>query len=171
MSIPDEAMDEYFRLLLGDAGRPDGPPNQAKRELGRRIVDRFHGEGAGTGAEAAFDQVFRRACAPRRHARHRPRRLPGGERRRDPPAAADRGLVRISSSEARRLLTGGGVKTRRQSHWVPTRWTSRPRHWRSGFYRSGSGASQNFTARARQSSRESAIFRRPLGLPCGAPGV
>src|SRR6201999_2543447 len=58
MSIPDEAMDESFRLLLGTEGRPDGPPNQAKRELGRRIVDRFHGGGAGAGAEAAFDKVF-----------------------------------------------------------------------------------------------------------------
>ncbi|HJZ38547.1 MAG TPA: tyrosine--tRNA ligase, partial [Solirubrobacterales bacterium] len=56
MSIPDEAMDEYFRLLLGAEGRPDGPPNLAKRELGRRIVDRFHGDGSG--AEAAFDRVF-----------------------------------------------------------------------------------------------------------------
>ena len=64
MSIPDEAMDEYFRLLLGEAGRPDGPPNQAKRELGRRIVDRFHGEGAGAEAEAAFDQVFVQHAVP-----------------------------------------------------------------------------------------------------------
>lgn len=51
MSIPDAAMDEYYRLLLG-AKRPAGPPNEAKRELGRRIVDRFHGEGAGAEAEA-----------------------------------------------------------------------------------------------------------------------
>jgi tyrosyl-tRNA synthetase len=110
MSIPDEAMDEYFRLLLGDAGRPDGPPNQAKRELGRRIVDRFHGKGAGTGAEAAFDKVFV-AHAP-------PDDMPDvdladylGESDGEihlPRLIA--GSFGISSSEARRLLTGGGVK-------------------------------------------------------------
>ncbi len=57
MSIPDPAMDEYFRLLL-DSETPAGPPNEAKRELARRLVDRFHGEGAGADAEALFNQVF-----------------------------------------------------------------------------------------------------------------
>src|SRR5262245_34402623 len=57
MSIPDAAMDEDVRLLLGTP-TPAGPPNEAKRELGRRIVDRFHGEGAGAAAEAHFNQVF-----------------------------------------------------------------------------------------------------------------
>jgi tyrosyl-tRNA synthetase len=57
MSIPDPAMDEYFRLLLDDE-TPAGPPNEAKRELARRLVDRFHGEGAGAAAEAQFNQVF-----------------------------------------------------------------------------------------------------------------
>jgi tyrosyl-tRNA synthetase len=110
MSIPDEAMDEYFRLLLGAEGRPDGPPNLAKRELGRRIVDRFHGDGSGTEAEAAFDKVFVQHSVPD-----------------DIPVVEladytdrDNGMVHlpaliagsfgISSSEARRLLTGGGVK-------------------------------------------------------------
>ncbi len=57
MSIPDEAMAEYFRLLLG-AEVPPGPPNEAKRELGRRIVERFHGEGAGAAAEEHFNRLF-----------------------------------------------------------------------------------------------------------------
>src|SRR3954453_12365463 len=56
MSIPDEAMAEYYRLLLGSE-QPEGPPNEAKRELARRLVDRFHGEGAGAGAEERFDRV------------------------------------------------------------------------------------------------------------------
>ena len=37
---------------------PERPPNEAKRELGRRIVDRFHGEGAGAAAEEHFNRVF-----------------------------------------------------------------------------------------------------------------
>ncbi|HVV90240.1 MAG TPA: tyrosine--tRNA ligase [Solirubrobacterales bacterium] len=110
MSIPDEAMDEYFRLLLGEDGRPEGPPNQAKRELGRRLVDRFHGEGAGAEAERAFDKVFVERSVPDDVPEvdlgeyladgdgevHLPRLLAGS--------------FGISSSEARRLLAGGGVK-------------------------------------------------------------
>jgi len=57
MSIPDEAMSEYYRLLLG-AEMPGASPNEAKRELGRRIADRFHGPGAGEAAEAHFNRLF-----------------------------------------------------------------------------------------------------------------
>jgi len=109
MSIPDEAMDEYFRLLLG-AELPAGPPNQAKRELGRRIVERFHGEGAGAEAEAAFDRVFVKHAVPDDvpevdlaeylgdgHGEvHLPRLIAGA--------------FGISSSEGRRLLAQGGVR-------------------------------------------------------------
>jgi tyrosyl-tRNA synthetase len=63
MSIPDEAMAEYYRLLLGSKP-PAGPPNEAKRELGRRIVDRFHGEGAGARAEEHFNRVFVQRSVP-----------------------------------------------------------------------------------------------------------
>ncbi len=110
MSIPDEAMDEYFRLLLGEDGRPDVPPNQAKRELGRRIVDRFHGEGEGAGAEQAFDKVFVQHAIPDDIPEvdlseyisdgdgevHLPRLIAGA--------------FGLSTSESRRLLKGGGVK-------------------------------------------------------------
>jgi tyrosyl-tRNA synthetase len=109
MSIPDGAMDEYFRLLLGEDGRPDGPPNQAKRELGRRIVDRFHGAGKGAEAEAAFDQVFVQHAVPDDIPEvdlsayvgedgqvHLPRLLAGA--------------FGVSTSEARRLLAQGGAK-------------------------------------------------------------
>src|ERR1700742_3813019 len=63
MSIPDAAMPEYYRLLLGDEP-PSSPPNQGKRERGRRIVARFHGAGAGEGAEAEFNRVFVEHAAP-----------------------------------------------------------------------------------------------------------
>jgi tyrosyl-tRNA synthetase len=109
MSIPDEAMAEYYRLLLGSE-IPSVPPNQAKRELGRRIVDRFHGEGAGAGAEEHFNRV---------HVKHEvPKDIPevdlGAYR------AEGNGLVHlprlisgafgVSSSEGRRLIQQGGVK-------------------------------------------------------------
>ncbi len=63
MSIPDEAMAEYYRLLVGEE-QPDSPPNEAKRALARRIVDRFHGEGAGAAAEEHFNRVFVQRSVP-----------------------------------------------------------------------------------------------------------
>jgi tyrosyl-tRNA synthetase len=109
MSIPDEAMPEYYRLLLG-AEQPAGPPNEAKRELGRRLVDRFHGEGAGAAAEERFNRI---------HVQHAvPDEIPEielGDYRADgnglvhlPRLIA--GAFELSSSEGRRLLAQGAVK-------------------------------------------------------------
>ncbi len=109
MSIPDEAMPEYYRLLLGSE-QPGGPPNQAKRELGRRLVDRFHGGGAGAAAEDRFNRI---------HVQHAvPDEIP--EVGLDAYRADGNGLVHLprliaaafdlSSSEGRRLLQQGAVK-------------------------------------------------------------
>jgi tyrosyl-tRNA synthetase len=109
MSIPDAAMAEYYRLLLG-AAEPPGDPNAAKRELGRRLVDRFHGEGAGAGAEEHFNRVIRDKGVPEDVPEvvladylnegngdvHLPRLLAGA--------------FGLSSSEGRRLIQQGGVK-------------------------------------------------------------
>jgi tyrosyl-tRNA synthetase len=109
MRIPDEAMPEYFRLLLGSE-LPAGPPNEAKRELGRRIVARFHGEAPARDAEQHFDRLFVRHEAPEEieevglgaylsddgSSIHLPLLLAGA--------------FELSSSEARRLLKQGGVK-------------------------------------------------------------
>ena len=58
MSIPDEALAEWFRMLF-DTGLPDElGPRDAKRYLARNLCDRFHGEGAGDTAQAEFDQRF-----------------------------------------------------------------------------------------------------------------
>ncbi len=109
MSIPDEAMADYYRLLLGEE-RPGGAPNQAKRELGRRLVDRFHGEGAGAAAEERFNHV------------HVTRGVPDdiADWAIDPYKGSDGELIllpqligagfELSSSEARRLIKQGGVK-------------------------------------------------------------
>jgi len=109
MSIPDEAMPEYYRLLLGSEV-PARQPNEAKRELARRLVDRFHGEGAGADAEDRFNRVFVQHEAPEE--------MPevdlgtfgadGGGTVHLPRLIA--GAFGLSSSEARRLLQQGGVK-------------------------------------------------------------
>jgi tyrosyl-tRNA synthetase len=110
MSIPDEAMAEYYRLLLGEEMPAGAPPNEAKRALARRLVDRFHGDGAGPGAEQHFNRVF--------VDRGVPEDIPdwdiaaaAGE---DPEMILLPMLIAdgfgLSSSEARRLIRGGGVR-------------------------------------------------------------
>jgi tyrosyl-tRNA synthetase len=110
MRIPDEAMAEYYRLLLGEELPAGEPPNQAKRALGRRIVERFHDERAAAAAEDHFNRLFVEHGAPEEI-----EELDLG-----PYAGEDGALVHlpvlmadafgISSSEARRLLKQGGVK-------------------------------------------------------------
>jgi tyrosyl-tRNA synthetase len=109
MSIPDEAMDEYFRLLLGEPGTPQGPPNKAKRELGRRIVERFHGEGRGAEAEAAFDRVFVSHAVPEDIPEVDLAEYVGEDGKVHLPRLLA-GAFGVSTSEARRLLAQGGAK-------------------------------------------------------------
>jgi tyrosyl-tRNA synthetase len=107
MSIPDAVMDQYYLLLLGEELDPDRHPGEAKRELARRLTNRFHGEGAGEGAEARFDSV---------HVRHEvPEDVPvaridaaDGEDVHLPALIASE--FGISSSEARRLIRQGAVR-------------------------------------------------------------
>jgi tyrosyl-tRNA synthetase len=81
-----------------------------KRFLAGQLVDRFHGEGAGRAAEGAFDKVFVQHAVPDDIPEvdlsaflsdgdgevHLPRLIAGS--------------FGVSSSEARRLLSGGGIK-------------------------------------------------------------
>ncbi len=106
MSIPDTAMAEYYLLLLGEGLETDRPAVEAKRELARRLTDRFHGDGSGAGAEERFDQVHVR--------RELPDEIPvatigsDGDTVHLPALIA--GEFGVSSSEARRLLGQGAVK-------------------------------------------------------------
>jgi tyrosyl-tRNA synthetase len=110
MRIPDSAMEEYYRLLLGEEMPAGAPPNEAKRALGRRIVGRFHDAAAAEVAESHFDRLFVDREAPDEIE----------EIDLAPYAGADGVMVHIpvlmadafgiSSSEARRLLKQGGVK-------------------------------------------------------------
>ncbi len=109
MSIPDAAMAEYYRLLLG-IEMPATPPNETKRQLARGLVDRFHGPGAGEAAEAHFNRVFVDRGVPEEI----------DEWNIDPYGGSEPGSILLpkligagfeeSSSEARRLIKQGGVK-------------------------------------------------------------
>ncbi len=57
MSISDELMARYYLLLLGEE-LPAIHPMEAKKQLARRIVARYHGEGAGAAALEDFNTKF-----------------------------------------------------------------------------------------------------------------
>jgi tyrosyl-tRNA synthetase len=109
MRIPDEAMADYYRLLLGGEA-PDAPPNEAKRALARRIVERFHDAEAASAAEEHFNRLFVHHGVPEEieEVELTPYLDDNGGRVHLPLLMA--GAFAISSSEARRLLTQGGVK-------------------------------------------------------------
>jgi tyrosyl-tRNA synthetase len=56
MSISDELMGRWYRLLLGR--QPEGHPMEAKKELARSLVEQYHGKAVGDSARAEFEQQF-----------------------------------------------------------------------------------------------------------------
>jgi tyrosyl-tRNA synthetase len=110
MRVPDEAMPDYYRLVLGSEPPAGAPPNEAKRALARGIVERFHDAAAAATAEEHFDRLFVERRAPEEVE----------DLDLEPFVAADGGKVHlpqlmagafeISSSEARRLIRQGGAK-------------------------------------------------------------
>lgn len=117
MSIPDELMEQWFRLATEVEEREierimtalvsgSAHPGETKRRLAREIVDLYHGAGSGEKAEAKFDLVFRSHQAPE----EMPEVVLPGE---DPVSLP--GLIRLaglagSGGEARRLIDQGAVK-------------------------------------------------------------
>jgi tyrosyl-tRNA synthetase len=104
MRVPDANLDEYWNLLLGETPPPGEPPNLSKRRLAATLVDRFHGEGQGMEAEAAFNRVFVDHEAPEQIESH----VLEGSEVHLPAVLAD--AFGVSRSEARRVLQQGGVK-------------------------------------------------------------
>ena len=105
MSIPDAVMGTYYTLLLEEDLPAELSPVEAKRALARRLVERFHGDGAGEGAEAQFDRVHVSGDLPEEIEEVS---LEGDGEIHLPALIA--GAFELSSSEARRLLQQGGVK-------------------------------------------------------------
>ncbi|HUH82099.1 MAG TPA: tyrosine--tRNA ligase [Solirubrobacteraceae bacterium] len=110
MAIPDSAMEEYYRLLLGrepPAGSEQGATaaRDAKRELARGLVAWLHSDEEARGAEANFERVFVQRENP--------------EEIKEADFACPEGTVHlpelisrefgVSRSEARRLIDQGGV--------------------------------------------------------------
>jgi tyrosyl-tRNA synthetase len=108
LSIPDASLESWYSMLIGRA--PDVTLNarDAKRALARALVERFHSADAAASAEEAFDRV---------HVRHElPDDIPDVDFM--PPDGDDTvhlpallaTAFGVSTSEARRSLTQGGVR-------------------------------------------------------------
>jgi tyrosyl-tRNA synthetase len=106
MSVPDEAMGDYWRLLLGEE-QPEGHAGGVKRALARRLVERFWDADSAAAAEERFDQVHVRHEAPEDVQEVALEAGQGGEVHLPALIAAQFG---ISTSEARRLLSQGGIR-------------------------------------------------------------
>ena len=104
MSIPDSALDQWWRLCL-DVDAPVGDPMESKLALARRIVERYHGAEAAAAAEAHFTRVVREGRAPD-EVEEVP--LPVGDPIHLPSLLAEH--LGVSTSEARRLISQGAVK-------------------------------------------------------------
>ena len=109
MSIPDDAMPTYFELVLRREMSSDAPPNEAKRDLARSVVARFHGEAASEQAEARFDQIHVSGEVPSDVEQHRLASYVNEEGDVHLPGLIA-GVFGVSTSEARRLIEQGGVK-------------------------------------------------------------
>jgi tyrosyl-tRNA synthetase len=111
LSIPDEAMGEYYRLLLDRALDEKQPPREAKRALAREIVSWLYSPEQAEEAERRFDRVFVERAAPELieelvfEAHNGVVHLP----------ALMAGAFAMSRSEARRLIDQGGVSLDEQS--------------------------------------------------------
>ena len=108
MSVPDAAMAEYYRVLLKAELDPSGHPGEAKRELGRRLVERFHGAGAAAAAEERFDQLHVHKGVPKDIAEAVVEGSGPNGSVHLPALLADE--FGISRGEARRLIDQGGVR-------------------------------------------------------------
>ena len=117
MSIPDELMPQWFRLAAGmstaevmgvteDLDDGSVHPGELKRDLARRIVDKYHGQGSGAGAETAFNRLFKDKQAPD-DIPTAP--IPDADPVWLPGALAEVGVV-ASNSEGRRLVAQGAVR-------------------------------------------------------------
>ena len=110
MRVPDEAMPDYFRLVLGAEPPAGAPPNEAKRALARGIVERFHDAAAARAAEDHFDRLFVERGVPDEVEELALAPFLGDNGGTVHLPALMSGAFEISSSEARRLIKQGGAK-------------------------------------------------------------
>ena len=106
MSIPDSALDQWWRLTL-DRDPPDAEPMESKLELARGIVSLYHDDDAARLGEEHFTRVVREHEAPDDVPEAA---LQAEDGQVHLPALLVEHLGVASTSEARRLISQGAVK-------------------------------------------------------------
>jgi tyrosyl-tRNA synthetase len=104
MSIPDAALEQWWRLCL-DAAPPEGDPMESKLALARGVVELYRGASAARAAEEHFTRVVRQGSAPEEVEAGA---LPDEDPVHLPALLAAR--FGLSTSEARRLIAQGAVR-------------------------------------------------------------
>jgi tyrosyl-tRNA synthetase len=107
LSIPDTALPDWYALLLGTQPDPALGPRDAKRALGRALVERFYDAGAARAAEESFDRLHIRRELPD-DVRVVDWTLNGSATVHLPALLAQ--AFSVSTSEARRSLAQGAVR-------------------------------------------------------------
>ncbi|HPA16378.1 MAG TPA: tyrosine--tRNA ligase [Verrucomicrobiae bacterium] len=103
MSISDELMTQWFRILLRRESDPSQHPMETKKSLARTLVARFHGEAAAADAQGAWERQFSQRKAPDEMPE-----LSLGQGKKLWELLRDSGLA-ASGAEARRLIQQGAV--------------------------------------------------------------
>jgi tyrosyl-tRNA synthetase len=106
LSLPDAALPVWWQLLLGADVPGELSPRDAKHELARRLVERFHGAEAATAARERFERLFVAHEVPD----DAPEVEFAGANGSVHLPALLRDAFGVSGSEARRLIAQGGVK-------------------------------------------------------------
>jgi len=104
MRVPDDAMPLYYALLLDE--EPADDPRTAKRRMAFALTERYHGEDAARAAEERFDTLHVRRELPEEIEEFAFN--PENGQVHLPALMAE--AFGLSRSEARRLLTQGGVR-------------------------------------------------------------
>ena len=104
MSIPDDALPQWWDLVVGGGAHPDDPM-EWKLELARRVTARWHGDAGARAGEEHFTRVVRKHEAP---ADVEEARLEGSDPLHLPAFLA--ATLGESTSHWRRTIDQGGVK-------------------------------------------------------------
>jgi tyrosyl-tRNA synthetase len=104
MSIPDSALDQWWRLTL-DREPPEGEAMASKLALARRIVELYHDADAARRAEDHFTRVVRERQAPDEVPETA---LPDGDPVHVPALLSS--AFGMSTSDGRRLIADGAVR-------------------------------------------------------------
>ncbi len=106
MKIPDEAMGEYYRLLLGRSAPEGLSPRDAKRALARELVSWLHSPARAALAEEDFEKIFVEHGTPEDIEEFAFEQDDGVAHL----PAVMAGALGVSRSQARRLIEQGAVE-------------------------------------------------------------